>query len=151
MIGNDGSRKNETVFWEKFKDVLGEAVAEREADLEEYYRNEFSDTRAACGENPMARKVIDRVKEMGLTAVLATNPFFPAVATETRMSWVGLHPTDFALVTTYENSGSCKPNLNYYREIIDKLALDPTECLMVGNDVDEDMIAETVYCALGCV
>ena len=144
MIKNDGNCRNETVFWDKFTAILGEEVREREEDLDHFYRNEFSAAKAACGENPMARKVIDRVKALGLTAVLATNPFFPAIATETRMSWVGLTPQDFALVTTYENSGSCKPNPNYYSEIVEKLGLDPTECLMVGNDVNEDMIAETL-------
>lgn len=144
MIKNDGSRRNETVFWEKFTEILGEEVSEREADLDDFYRNEFSATKAACGENPMARRVVDKVKGMGLTAVLATNPFFPAIATETRMSWVGLYPQDFALVTTYENSGSCKPNPKYYLEITEKLGLAPEECLMVGNDVTEDMVAETL-------
>lgn len=142
MIKNDGSRLNETVFWDKFAEDLGEDVRKREGDLERYYRSEFVATRAACGENPMARTVIDKVKGMGIPAVLATNPFFPAIATETRMSWVGLQPQDFALVTTYENSSSCKPNPQYYREILGKLGLKPEECLMVGNDVSEDMMAK---------
>lgn len=142
MIGNDGRALNETVFWDTFAKILGEDVRSREAELDDYYRNEFAATKAACGENSMARKVIDRVKALGLGVVLATNPFFPAIATETRMSWVGLSPADFALVTTYENSCSCKPNPRYYLEITEKLGLDPAECLMVGNDVNEDMIAE---------
>ena len=73
--------------------------------------------------------------------MLATNPVFPAVATKSRMGWVGLVPEDFALVTTYENSRYCKPNLDYYREILKTINCQPEECLMVGNDVDEDMVA----------
>ncbi|MGN0180729.1 MAG: HAD family hydrolase, partial [Monoglobaceae bacterium] len=46
--------------------------------------------------------------------------------------------------TTYENIGYCKPNPEYYREIAKRLGVQPEECLMVGNDVTEDMIAETV-------
>lgn len=144
MIQNDGSRLNEAVFWEKFAEILGDEIYARERDLDTYYRTEFAATRAACGENPIAREVIDKVKGMSLITVLATNPFFPAIATETRMSWVGLCPQDFSLVTTYENSGSCKPNPRYYLEIVEKLGLRPEECLMVGNDVSEDMIAETL-------
>ena len=72
---------------------------------------------------------------------LATNPLFPAVATLSRIQWAGLNPEDFELVTTYENSRFCKPNPDYYREILGKLKLDGEECLMVGNDVGEDMIA----------
>ncbi|MBR1566518.1 MAG: HAD hydrolase-like protein, partial [Oscillospiraceae bacterium] len=43
-----------------------------------------------------------------------------------------------------ENSSTCKPNPAYYREILQKRGLRPEECLMVGNDVDEDMVAETL-------
>ena len=46
------------------------------------------------------------------------------------------------LYTTYENSGFCKPNPKYYSEILEKLNLDPEDCLMVGNDVIEDMVAQ---------
>ncbi|MBQ7839810.1 MAG: HAD family hydrolase, partial [Lachnospiraceae bacterium] len=72
---------------------------------------------------------------------LATNPLFPAIATQSRAKWAGLDPEDFALITTYENSYHCKPNPDYYQEIMDKLKVKPEECMMVGNDVSEDMIA----------
>ena len=55
---------------------------------------------------------------------------------------LGLQPEDFEFFTTFENSHYCKPNLDYYREILEKLSLKPEECLMVGNDVSEDMITE---------
>lgn len=44
------------------------------------------------------------------------------------------------LITTFDNSSFCKPNPEYYREILGKLGLEPEECLMVGNDVTEDMM-----------
>ena len=34
-----------------------------------------------------------------------------------------------------------KPNLNYYRHLLKTLDKDAEDCLMVGNDVDEDMCA----------
>ena len=43
--------------------------------------------------------------------------------------------------TVYDNSYHCKPNPAYYQDLIDTLNLNPSECLMVGNDVDEDMVA----------
>ena len=76
--------------------------------------------------------------------MLATNPLFPAVATESRIRWAGLQKEDFELVTTYENSKHCKPNPDYYRDIIEEIGVRPEECLMVGNDVNEDMIAESL-------
>ena len=81
------------------------------------------------------------MKAKGLRAVLATNPIFPAVATQKRMAWAGLDPHDFALYTTYENSRRCKPNPDYYRDIVNTLGVAPEACVMVGNDVGEDMVA----------
>ncbi|MFW6306827.1 MAG: HAD family hydrolase, partial [Bacillota bacterium] len=73
--------------------------------------------------------------------VLATNPVFPRRAIEERISWMGIEPDDFSLITTYENMHYCKPALDYYDEIIKKINLNPGECIMVGNDMQEDMVA----------
>lgn len=94
--------------------------------------------------NPKAAITVRTVKEIGLQVALATNPIFPAVATESRIRWAGLEPEEFELYTTYENIGYCKPNPDYYREIARRLGVRPEQCLMVGNDVAEDMVAETI-------
>ena len=74
--------------------------------------------------------------------VLATNPLFPQMATVNRIRWAGMSPEDFCLVTTYENSHYCKPNPKYYMEILEKIGCQPEECIMVGNDVTEDMMTK---------
>lgn len=142
MIKNDGSTTNEEAFWRTFEGLFGSHAREDIPLFDAFYRENFDDVQASCGFAPEARKVIDLLHQNGIQAVLATNPIFPAIATEKRMRWAGLSPDDFLLYTTYENSSHCKPNLDYYRDILTALSLDPTECLMVGNDVGEDMIAE---------
>ena len=64
------------------------------------------------------------------------------VSTESRVKWAGLDKEDFALITTFEDYNYCKPNLDYYRQVIEKLGVKPEDCVMVGNDVSEDMIAQ---------
>jgi FMN phosphatase YigB (HAD superfamily) len=44
-------------------------------------------------------------------------------------------------VTSFENNHFCKPQPKFYQEILSDLKKAPQDCLMVGNDVDEDMIA----------
>ncbi len=144
MVKNDGSAVNEQVFWNTFASIFGDRVREDIPLFEDYYRTQFDHVRAACGYTPHARRIIDLLHDKGTRTVLATNPLFPAIATQKRMGWVDLSPDDFSLVTTYENSRFCKPDPNYYRDILDTLKLDPHDCLMVGNDVDEDMIATTL-------
>ena len=38
----------------------------------------------------------------------------------------------------------CKPNPAYYQEILELLGAKAEECLMIGNDVEEDMVAATL-------
>ena len=138
MVRNDGSRTNEEAFWEKFSQFYGTDVRKDEPVFREFYEKEFSGARAACGFNPKAAETVSVLKARGLRLVLATNPLFPAVATENRIRWAGLEPSDFSLYTTYENACRCKPNPGYYRDILEKIGAEPGECLMVGNDVTED-------------
>lgn len=142
MVQNDGSRSNEEVFWERFSEIYGDkALADRHL-FEEFYAKDFTSAINFCGFQPKAAETVHALKSMGYRVVLATNPLFPAVATETRVRWTGLEPSDFELITVYENIGFCKPNVAYYQEILRRLKLAPEECLMVGNDVVEDMAAE---------
>ena len=141
MVKNDGGCKNEEAFWKCFASILGEDVLKDEPLFDEFYRNEFQQVQAVCGFNPLAAEVVRRLKARGLRLVLATNPLFPAVATQSRIRWAGLDENDFELYTTYENSCHCKPNPDYYRDILNRLKLKAEACLMVGNDVGEDMIA----------
>ena len=141
MVMNNGDKTNEEVFWDAFVNLLGERVIADKHYLDEYYVESFDGVQKACGYNPKAREAVEKIKEMGYTAVLATNPLFPSIATEKRMKWAGFDKSDFLLFTTYENSRHCKPNLDYYRDVLTSIGACGEECLMVGNDVREDMIA----------
>lgn len=144
MVKNDGSCSNEEAFWRVFETWLGKHVRQDKPVLDEFYHNEFQQVQDACGFAPQAAEIVRGLKERGFKVVLATNPIFPAVATQSRIRWAGLEPEDFELYTTYENSCHCKPNLDYYRDVLAAIGARPEECVMVGNDVQEDMIAETM-------
>ena len=144
MVKNDGSSTNEEAFWKYFVSLYGEKALRDRPVFEEFYRVEFQEAKAHCGFTEKAAKTVQTLKENGYQLVLATNPLFPAVATQSRVNWAGLSVDDFLFYTTYENSHYCKPNPKYYEELLSHLSLDPRECLMVGNDVAEDMIAETL-------
>ena len=144
MIKNDGSRSNEELFWQGFEIAYGKPARQDDELFAAYYREEFDNVSSSCGYTPMAREIIDTAKACGLRVALATNPIFPAMATERRIAWAGLSTSDFELYTTYENSRFCKPNPAYYLDIMQTMGVTPEECLMVGNDVVEDMVAQTL-------
>ena len=142
MVKNDGSRINEEAFWEYAVSVYGEKILQDKHFFDEFYEQEFDKVKAVCGYHPAAAEIVHSLKEKGFRVALATNPIFPARATQWRIQWAGLKPEDFELYTTYENSCHSKPNPDYYRDILTKLGVQPEECLMVGNDVGEDMVAK---------
>ena len=141
MVASDGTKTNEETFWEHFSSEYGEDARSAEPFFREFYEKEFDSIKSVCGYSPKALCAVRLAKELGACTVLATSPLFPAIATEKRMAWAGLSPSDFEFFTTYENSHYCKPSLDYYREVCAKIGVTPEECLMIGNDVSEDMVA----------
>ncbi len=141
MIKNTGKKTNEVVFWDTFASLFGERVYADMPTFDRFYVEHFDDIAPVCGHDDRAAEVIRLCHERGRKTVLATNPIFPRIATQKRIKWAGLSTEDFILYTTYDNSRFCKPNLKYYTAILDELGLSPEECIMVGNDVGEDMIA----------
>ena len=125
MVKNNGERTNEEAFWQYFLGLYGEACRKDKPVFDEFYEKEFQGAKASCGFNPQAAQTVS-----------------PAVATESRIRWAGLRPEDFVLYTTYENSRFCKPNPAYYQALLDQLGLAAEECLMVGNDAEEDTAAQ---------
>ena len=144
MVANDGSRTNEERFWEVFDAQFETPASENYKHFLEFYEQGFAGARKATGFNPRAAETVRELKAAGYRVALATNPLFPRIATEQRIRWAGLEPEDFELYTTYENSRTCKPNPQYYVEVAESLGVRPQDCIMIGNDADEDVPAATV-------
>lgn len=142
MIRNDGAATNEEVFWNLFQQIYGPEVMKDLPLFDEFYSKRFCEAQVSCGFAPGSAELIGLLKRKGYRLVLATNPLFPATATRQRVRWAGLEPEDFELITTYENSRHCKPNPAYYQDILEQQNLKPEQCMMVGNDVSEDMVAQ---------
>ncbi|MBE6634744.1 MAG: HAD family hydrolase [Ruminococcaceae bacterium] len=144
MVKNTGECSNEAAFWQVLVKAFGQRIVDDYHMFDDFYKTDFQKIKGICGYEPLAAEVIRTVKARGFRVALATNPLFPTVATESRIRWAGLSPDDFELFTTYENSHYCKPNPDYYKEVLSRLGLCAEECIMVGNDVSEDMIAEVL-------
>lgn len=140
MVMNQGDKLNIDVFWEIFHPDI-ESRQALESKLVDFYNHEFQAVRKSVEHSIYAKKIIDLLKSKSKDIYLLTNPIFPFVATKHRIEWAGLNPSDFKHITTYENSYFAKPNHKYYQSIIDTFNLSVDETMMVGNDMDEDMIA----------
>ena len=155
MVKNDGTQTNDRRFWDLFCQTMGGEESQLRPEFDNFYAREFHGAKSACGENPWAKKAVHGLRAKGYDVILATNPIFPRVGVETRLSWVGLTLEDFSHVTSYENYTTCKPNPEYYGEILRNTGKRPEECLMVGNDAVEDTAALekgiSVYLVTDCL
>lgn len=139
MVKNDGSCTNREAFWSYIEPELPISTEESEKIALNFYADEFNQAICTTKPNPVSNQIIKRAKERGFETYLATNPVFPRCATMNRIRWAGLDAEDFKVITTYETCTYCKPNPEYFRGILEEFSLEPSECLMVGNDVAEDL------------
>ena len=140
----DSNLTNLEKYYKYFKEYVGE-------ENFDYYLNKFNNFYDSslfdkCKDSTFINKnmveSINCLKKKGYKLVIATNPFFPKVAIQKRIKWANLNINDFEFVTFGEESHYLKPHLEYYQEILKKLNIsDPKEVMMVGNDVDEDMVS----------
>lgn len=141
MVKNTDWQTNETVFFDVFSQLINSDVQIYTDRFNSFYDQGFLKTRACVGENEFVKKSVQLLKSKGYHLVIATNPLFPEKAIQHRIRWAGLNREDFSYVTSYERNHFCKPQLHFYEEILKEIGEKPECCLMVGNDIQEDIIA----------
>lgn len=108
--------------------------------FDDFYAREYRDLRAYVNPIPEARDVVRRAFDARGPVVIATMPVFPLVAVQQRLEWGKLADFAYALITAYENMRASKPHSAYYREIAEKIGCAPQDCVMVGNEVQNDIL-----------
>lgn len=129
------------LFWTELERRVGrDPLRDWPGRIAEFYRRDFPGLGLAYRLDPAARRVVRAALAAGAEVILATNPVFPAGAVIERMRWAGIDDLPFSLVTSYEHMRACKPHPEYYREILELRGLEASQCVMVGNDVQEDVV-----------
>ncbi|MED1781591.1 HAD family hydrolase [Brevibacillus fortis] len=141
IMNQEPDKTNEQVFIEHFTEHSEWDREEIWQLFDSFYRDVFPTLSHLTYPSPWAKQIIAAAKEQGFRVAVATNPVFPRDAIHHRLAWIGMSPDDFELVTNYEESHFTKPNPGYYNEICQKLGAEPTDCVMVGNHMQEDMVA----------
>ncbi|QNO15636.1 HAD family hydrolase [Alkalicella caledoniensis] len=141
VTDNDGAKTNEEVFMEHFFKITQGDEKKLRPVFDSFYVEQFPALGDEYTGHPKAKEVIEHCKQKGLKIVLATNPVFPKAAILERLRWAGLSSEDFDVISCYEDMHFCKPNKNYFQELLDIIDVAPEHALMVGNDCQEDMVA----------
>ena len=141
MVKNVEDLRNEDVFFTRFSELIDGDLEVYQARFDEFYDTLFLNARSTTQQSQAMIKAVKLLQDKGYKLVLATNPLFPMKANHHRINWAGFSPDDFSYIPSFENNKYCKPNLDYYREVLGAIKRSPDECMMVGNDALEDMVA----------
>jgi FMN phosphatase YigB (HAD superfamily) len=133
----------EDKFDKAFYPALGLNRNEVQDIIDGFYAQDFPKLKGLTEFKPLAVSVVHQLLERGDSAAIATNPLFPLTAIEQRLSWAGLlsEQIHFALVPSYETFHFAKPNPEFYAEYLAQLGWPKMPVLMVGNDIESDMVA----------
>lgn len=144
LIEGDGIATNEERLYRALQREIALPAGLLDRCLEQFAENGLDDLRPLIRPVPLAQQIVRECRERDLPLVLATNPVFPRFMVAARLRWAGLAETDFAHLTSYENSHYCKPQPGYFRQVAATLGVSPERCLMVGNDLSHDLAAMAV-------
>ena len=141
VLQNQEERKNEAVFIEHLAQLVPGDITLYLERFAAFYDSAFLNLQEKLPPNPFIADTIRLLKEKNYRLVVATNPIFPLKANLHRIRWAGLDAQDFAYISSFENNCYCKPSSAYFREVLTTINETPENCLMVGNDVQEDLAA----------
>lgn len=140
MILNNGSRTNKEAFEEAFKALVSENAEKALEIFPSVYGERYNSIKEVTSVNPYAQEIVSLMREKAEYVVVATQPMFPLEAVKKRLSWTNLKLEQFDDVTIYDTSTFSKPSAGYYKEIMDKFGATPSNTVMIGNDVNEDIL-----------
>ena len=144
LVNNNGQMSNAEYFMSSFSlgyEGYKEEIWKR---FIKFYETEFDRFQALVSVTPGVREVFVKLKQTGMKLVIASNPIWPQIVQMKRLSWAGLGDWNFELVTHIENMSYCKPHIEYYLEICQKINEKPDGCLMVGNDPVNDLVVAKI-------
>jgi len=138
---NDPTRTLQDIFEMDFYARLGIPKVDLSDALEDFYDNVFPSIGMHTQQRPDAVPLIEWAFSKGYRIAIATDPLFPPKATYERLRWAGLDPEQFELVSTQENFHFTKTHPAYYAEVLGQLGWPNGPVLMVGNDVQRDLVS----------
>ncbi len=144
MMKNDGSVSNVESFLSAISDGFDDHRETIWSRFLNFNFKEYDQFRSLISVPEGIHEVFRDLKKKNIKLVIASNPIWPMEIQKKRFSWTGIEGLDFDLITHIENMSHCKPSIEYYWEICQKINETPEDCLMVGNDLINDMIASKI-------
>lgn len=144
MLENSGVITNQEALLNSLEKFLEDKLEQYKAVLEDFYCTGFKKNQRLVRKVPEMIDSIKILKEKCYQMVIVTNPIYPINAVISRLQWAGLNPDDFSYISSCEHNHFCKPSLQLFLEIARDIDKAPEQCILVGNDIQEDIIASQI-------
>ncbi|MBL8088862.1 MAG: DinB family protein [Anaerolineales bacterium] len=128
------------VFDEEFYPQIDVERGKLDSAIENFYDNIFPTLQNLTSPKEGAKEFVEWAFAQGFRIAIATDPLLPTKATHHRLRWAGFEPNQFEIVSTYENFHFSKTYPAYYAEVLGLMGWADNPILMVGNDLDRDII-----------
>jgi FMN phosphatase YigB (HAD superfamily) len=142
MLANDDPERTlARAFFDSFRTSTGGEPPIVAETLERFYRETYPSLRTLTRPKAGATDLLQTAKARGLSVAVATNPLMIRPAIEQRLSWAGV-PSDrfeYAIITDVETLHFAKPRPAYVAETLAYLGLLPSEAVMIGNEIGDDL------------
>lgn len=139
-VSEDPAQTLEDIFDASFYPDLGFSKTELAAAFDEFYDTIFPTLSTHTSQIDEAAALIEWALRCGHRVAIATDPLFPRKATYHRIRWAGIDPDRIELFSTFEHFHFTKTHPAYYAEVLGRLGWPDGPVLMVGDNVERDLI-----------
>jgi FMN phosphatase YigB (HAD superfamily) len=136
----DFTRTLEEVFNDEFFLRIGISRESLAPLIDHYYDDVFPGLSGLTSPKPEAKPFVEWAVSRGYRIAIATDPLLPRKATYHRLRWAGFEPEQFEIVSTFDHFHFSKTHPAYYAEVLGRMGWPDTPILMVGNDIDRDIL-----------
>ncbi len=141
MLANeDPAHTLQEIFEADFYPKLGIPKEQLSDVIEQFYDEAFPTIGHVTKKREGAVELVDWAFAQGYRVAVATDPLFPRKVTYHRIRWAGFEPERFDLISSFETFHFSKSHPAYFAEVLGRLGWPDGPVLMVGNDVERDLV-----------
>jgi len=140
LASEDPAHTLQEIFEADFYPKLGIPKEQLSDVIEQFYSEVFPTIGHVTQKREGAVELVDWAFAQGYRVAIATDPLFPRKATYHRIRWAGLEPERFDLISSFETFHFSKSHPAYFAEVLGRLGWSDGPVLMVGNDVERDLL-----------
>ena len=140
QANRDPAKTLRQVFEEHFYPKLGLSEEVLRGAIDDFYSRVFPGLGEISQPAPGGRDLVDWAVGAGHQVVIATDPLLPLKATEERVRWAGIDPGSLTLISSFDSFHFSKSHVAYFAELLGRLGWPDEPILMVGNDLQRDII-----------